>query len=272
LRIDSHHSFSERYTLEYLDSILKRNRFDGSVLVAPPFAIGLGLPEIVRGIVVVLDLRDPQLPYILDEYQRHPRFKGVCHHFTGDIPDGLGELERRGIPLDAIAALGLIPRIVDRFPSLRIVIDHVGQAEAGTANGVHPASGADPLARAGPPGPAPAGQGAHGVEEAGHSVGSGPGGPPRTWARELEQAAQFPQVFCKLSSIGRLTPSARPYVQHALAIFGARRLMFGSDWPAGLPDTAWKASLAAFTQAIGAQTIDVREELLGGTAERFYGL
>jgi predicted TIM-barrel fold metal-dependent hydrolase len=48
--------------------------------------------------------------------------------------------------------------------------------------------------------------------------------------------------------------------------------MFGSDWPAGLPDTAWKASLAAFTQAIGAQTIDVREELLGGTAERFYGL
>jgi len=34
----------------------------------------------------------------------------------------------------------------------------------------------------------------------------------------------------------------------------------------------WKATLAAFTQSIGAQPIEVREELLGGTAERFYQL
>lgn len=264
MRIDSHHSFSERYRLEYLETILKRNRFDGSVLVTPEFSVGSPFPDFVRGIAVVLDLSAPRLPYLLDEYQRDPRFKGVCHHLIDDIPDGLAELERRGIPLDALVAPGLIPRMVERFPSLRIVIDHLGWPE--------PDRGTVPLVRAGSPGPA-----ILTGEEADGGASLGPEGPPHNfagdqWARDLEQAAQSPQVFCKLSAVARLAPSPRPYVQHALAVFSPRRLMFGSDWPAGLPDTTWKASLAAFTQAIGAQTIEVREELLGGTAERFYGL
>jgi len=37
-----------------------------------------------------------------------------------------------------------------------------------------------------------------------------------------------------------------------------------------LPDHIWKESLARFTQAIGAQPIEVREELLGGAAQHFY--
>ena len=67
-------------------------------------------------------------------------------------------------------------------------------------------------------------------------------------------------------------PDPRPYVQHALRFFGPGRLMFGSDWPNGLPTCTWKASLALFTQAIGAQSIETREQLLGGTAARFYGI
>jgi L-fuconolactonase len=219
LRIDSHHSFSERYTLEYLGTILKRNRFEGSVVIARDFS---EFPDFVRGIVIRADLDDPRYLHLLDDYQRVPRFKGVCHHFNGGIPDGLAELERRGIALDAVTLPGLIPRIVDRFPSLRIVIDHLGLGDL----------------------------------------------PEDDWARDLALAAQFPQVFCKLS----VARAPRHYVRHALAVFGPGRLMFGSDWPEGLPEITWKASLAAFTQAIGAQTIEVREELLGGTAERFYGL
>jgi len=84
--------------------------------------------------------------------------------------------------------------------------------------------------------------------------------------------AEMPNVYCKLNGLTRVEPSPRLYVQHALAVFGPRRLMFGSGWPACLPEFTWKASLAAFTQAIGAQPIEVREELLGGTATRFYKL
>ncbi|MBZ5620420.1 MAG: amidohydrolase family protein [Acidobacteriia bacterium] len=243
MRIDSHHSFSERYPLVHLETILKRNRFDGSVLVLVTRASlpVLSVPDFVRGIVVPSDLRDPQLPHLLDAYQRHPDFRAVCHRFDGDIPDGLAELERRGIPLDALGGLPLIPRIVDRFPSLRIVIDHLGYG------------GADTLVRASAPDALPA----DGCDQ---------------WARDIAEAAESPQVFCKLSGVTRLGPSARPCVQHALRVFGPRRLMFGSDWPADLPEHSWKASLAAFTQALGAQPIEVREELLGGTAERFYAL
>ena len=219
MRIDSHHSFSERYPLEHLASILTRNRFAGSVLVAPFVPV---LPcDFIRAIVVRTDSLDPHL---LDEYQGHAKFRGVCHAFSGDIPESIGELERRGIPLDVVADLASIRRIAERFPSLRIAIDHLG------------------------------------------------GPPTGDWAHDLELAAESPNVFCKLSGLTRLQPSPRQYVQHALAVFGPRRLMFGSDWPACLPEFTWKASLAAFTQAIGAQTIEVREELLGGTAARFYGL
>lgn len=217
MRIDSHHSFSERYPLEHLASILTRNRFSGSVLVGPG-AWPVPRADMVRAVVPSFD------PDLLDEYQRHEKFRGVCRSFEDGIPDSLAELEHRGIPLDAVADLPLIPRIAGRFPSLRIAIDHLG------------------------------------------------GPPTGGWAHDLELAAECPNVFCKLSGLTRLAPSARPYVQHALAVFGPRRLMFGSDWPACLPEFTWKASLAAFTQAIGAQTIEVREELLGGTAARFYGL
>jgi L-fucono-1,5-lactonase len=63
-----------------------------------------------------------------------------------------------------------------------------------------------------------------------------------------------------------------PYVRHVLRAFGPRRVMFGSAWPACLPESVWKETLAIFTQAIGAQPLEVREELLGGTAGRFYGI
>ena len=75
---------------------------------------------------------------------------------------------------------------------------------------------------------------------------------------------QFPQPW----KAGRFLP----YVRHALNCFGPGRLMFGSDWPACLPVSTWKETLAAFTQAIGAQSVEAREEMLGGVACRFYGI
>jgi L-fuconolactonase len=218
LRIDAHHSFSERYPLDHLGSILARNRFEGSILVEEAFAQDLELPDFVRGVVLPFDL------HALDQYQLHPRFRGVWWHFRDRVPEGFDELQRRAIPLDILEGLPWVPRLADRFPALRIAIDHLGA----------------------PPGD--------------------------DWARDLERAAVYPQVCCKVSGLARLPDSPRRYVQHALAVFGPRRLMFGSDWPASLPDVTWKASLAAFTQAIGAQAIEVREDLLGGSAERFYAL
>jgi L-fuconolactonase len=86
-------------------------------------------------------------------------------------------------------------------------------------------------------------------------------------------------VYCKLSGmITEADPQSwtadhlRPYVSHVVRSFGPDRLMFGSDWPVCMLAGTWKEALAAFTQCIGAQPIEVREKLLGETARRFYGI
>ncbi len=201
MRIDSHHSGNEQYTLAYLETILKRNRFERSIYVGPPQDV----PDYVAGIVLPVDHATP-----------HPKLRGVQIASLGDLPRALAF----GLPIDLLALLPHVPAIAAAHGATPFVIDHLGY-------------------------PAP--------------------------VEALEAAAPFPKVYCKLSGL-RLFDNPRPRVQLALRIFGPERLMFGSDWPNGLPDHTWKGALALFTQSIGAQTIETREQLLGGTAARVYGL
>ena len=100
------------------------------------------------------------------------------------------------------------------------------------------------------------------------------------WGRSAEllppSAAQHPNLFAKISGLITDVPGQwkaaefQPAVRAALAAFGPERVMYGSDWPSYLPEGTWKEALAAFTQSIGAQTLETREQLLGGTARRFY--
>jgi L-fuconolactonase len=208
LRIDSLHSYSGRHTLEHLGTILKRNRFDGSVLFTSDLEPA---PAFVRAIVIRSSRVDPAQ---LDILQSEPRFRGL---YCPGIPEGLAELERRNLSLDA--GLAFVPAIARSHPNLRIAFRPGGE--------VTPAA--------------------------------------------IAEAAALPNVCCKLAGLFDLA-APLDFVRHALRVFGPGRLMFGSDWPAGLPDHTWKANLALFTQSIGAQTIVVREQLLGRTAARVYGL
>jgi L-fuconolactonase len=201
LRIDAHHCGNEQYTLAYLETILKRNRFERSVYVGPQQE----LPEYVAGIVAPVE-----------SAALHPKLRGVQIAALDEFPRAAAF----GLPIDLIGLLSKVPALAAAHPQTTLVIDHLG----------HP----DPV-------------------------------------EDLEAAAQFPNVYCKLSGLRRFD-DPRDRVRRALSLFGPSRLMFGSDWPYGLPDHTWKAALALFTQSIGAQTIEVREELLGGTAARVYGL
>jgi L-fuconolactonase len=273
MRIDAHQHFWDLSRFEYawmlpepsvlrqtflpdlLERILKRNRFEGSVLVQANTILAethwlLDLAEAndyIRAVVGWVDLTDPRLGAVLDELQRRPKFKGVRHpvhdepddHWLlrPDVMAGLTELARRGLPYDLLLRpkhLPLVPQIAGRVPELRMVIDHIAKP---------------PIA-------------AQVMEP---------------WARDIEAAAQLPQVYCKLS--GMITEAEpanwkvehlRPYIAHVMRIFGPDRLMFGSDWPVCMLAGSWKEVLAAFTQAIGAQPIEVRERLLGETAAKFY--
>ncbi|HTM48780.1 MAG TPA: amidohydrolase family protein [Bryobacteraceae bacterium] len=275
MRIDAHQHFWDVDRFEYawmppepsplrqsflpdlLHRILKRSRFEGTILVQANTLPAetrwlLELAEahaFIRGVVGWVDLTDPRLGAVLDELQKRPKFVGVRHPVQDepddnwlvreDVLGGLAELARRGLPYDLLLRprhLPLVPRVAARVPDLRMVIDHI--AKPAIAAGVM-----DP------------------------------------WARDIERAAFLPQVYCKLS--GMITEAdpvnwkaddLRPYVAHVLRVFGPDRLMFGSDWPVCTTAGTWKQVLAAFTQAIGPQPIEIREKLLGGTAARFYGI
>jgi len=273
MRIDAHQHFWDIHRFQYpwmppgesplrrnyvpqdLEPILKRNRFEGSVVVQANTIIEETLwllelaseHEFVRGIVGWVDLTDPRVGATLDEFQRHAKFKGV-RHLVHDEPDvnwllradviaGLRELARREIPYDLLLRpqhLKIVPSVAEKTPGLRMVVDHIAKPPIAT-------------------------------------------GRMDDWAEDMATVATIPNVYCKLSGMiteadhrGWKAEHLRPYVAHVLKLFGPERLMFGSDWPVCTLAGSWKEVLAAFTQAIGPQPIDVREKLLGGTAEKFY--
>jgi L-fuconolactonase len=83
--------------------------------------------EFVKAFVIDADLASPDLPHLLDELQRDLKFRGVCYAFDGaPLPAGLSELARRNLTLDLPARPELVPTIAERYPGLRLVLDHAG--------------------------------------------------------------------------------------------------------------------------------------------------
>lgn len=236
---------------------LQAANFDGCVVVQANSILDetwwlLQLAEendFVKGVVAWVDLTDPAIATTLDQCQKHPRFSGI-RHIVHDEPDlrwllrddvirGLRELAARDIPYDLLLRpphLALIPELADKVPGIRFVIDHISK----------------PLIK-------------DRIFE--------------PWARDMEVVSKIPGMHCKLS--GMITEAdhsdwtseqLQPYVQHVLRLFPPNRLMFGSDWPVCLLAGTWKAVLAAFTQACGPLPQEIREQILGATAVKFYGL
>ena len=274
MRIDAHQHFWEldrfpypwmpdgpsplrhNFLPERFQSILERNKFDGSVVVQAATVLEethwlLGLADeypFILGVVGWVDLTDPSLGDVLDLLQRHPRFKGVRHPVHDESDDrwllrpnviaGLKELQRRELPYDLLLRprhLTLIPELMDKVPDLRMVIDHIAKP--------------DIAARMWEP-----------------------------WAGDMERASTFPQMYVKLS--GMITEAAKPsratdlkpYVQHVINLFGFDRCMFGSDWPVCFLAGSWKEVLAGFTQAHGPLPKEMRAKMTGETAAKFYRL
>lgn len=98
------------------------------------------------------------------------------------------------------------------------------------------------------------------------------------WARQMRAIAKHPNLYCKLS--GLVTEAGewwdvqklKPYVDVLIECFTPARLMWGSDWPvlvlAG-DYAGWHAAAVELTAQLSA---DERENILGLTAQRFYGL
>ncbi|GAA5071776.1 L-fuconolactonase [Thermocatellispora tengchongensis] len=186
----------------------------------------------------------------LERYRAHPRFAGV-RHLIHDEPDpdwvvreevieGLKLLADAGLPYDVVGVLPRhlehVPTLAEKVPGLRLVLDHLNK----------------------PP-----------IKDKGWEP----------WASLLARAASYPNVYAKVSGLNTAADAEtwtaadlRPYVEHAIEVFGPDRLMFGGDWPvailAGDYAKVWRETNALLD---GLPQAD-RDAILGGTAARCYGI
>jgi L-fuconolactonase len=100
------------------------------------------------------------------------------------------------------------------------------------------------------------------------------------WASLLAQAAEFPNVYAKVSGLYPggddlrrwSVEDIRPIVHYAVELFGTERLMFGSDWPICEVAGGYGAVVGALFDIFEDFAGPERAALLGGTASSVYGL
>jgi L-fuconolactonase len=205
----------------------------------------------IGAVVGWVPLLDPEATQrALERYTRHPKFCGV-RHLIHDEPDpdwvvqervieGLRVLAAFGVPYEVVAIyprhLGHVPTLAEQVPGLTLIIDHLAK----------------------PP-----------IKD----------GQLQGWAQMMKSAAAYPQVYAKVSGLNTAadwnTWSAaelKPSIDIALELFGAKRLMFGSDWPVCVLAGDYARVWAETNKAIAGYSQADRDAILGVTAQRVYRL
>jgi len=203
--------------------------------------------DFIRAVVGWTDLLAPDAPSAIARLASNTKLKGL-RPMLQDLSDerwianpalapALSAMVEHGLRFDALVLPRHLPALLQcarAYPRLAIVIDHAAKP---------------PIADA----------------QFGH------------WREDLAQLAALPNVHCKLS--GLVTEAKpdwnvgdlRPYVSHVLEIFGAQRVIWGSDWP--VVDLAggygaWLAASETLLAHLGQQD---RNDIFGLNACRFYG-
>jgi len=98
------------------------------------------------------------------------------------------------------------------------------------------------------------------------------------WREQLAELAALPNVVCKIS--GAVTEAAqnwtaddlRPFVNHALDVFGPQRVLFGGDWPVALMASSYRRWVETLEQLTAGLTPDQQQALWRDNARRVYRL
>ncbi len=203
--------------------------------------------DFIAGVVGWVDLAGEQCEQQLLEFRDHPKFVGV-RHVTQDEPDddfivrpevirGLKVLEKHGVPFD-----------------LLFFVKHLKHAATLARELPELPMVLDHLAKPR-------------IKE----------GATADWIDNFRAAAQFPNVYCKLS--GMITEAdwqnwkpadLKPYVETALECFGPKRCMFGSDWPVCELAGTYDQVHTALTACLGPLSESETDAIFAETAMAFY--
>ncbi|WP_300061518.1 amidohydrolase [uncultured Roseobacter sp.] len=244
-----------------LEPALARHGIAGTVLVQAAATVAeteylLGLAEAtpsVKAVVGWIDFEDPGQLDVLKRLARHPKFVGV-RPMIQDIPD-VGWMLREEVQWAYRALMDLdltfdalgFPRhlenfhvLLTRYPEMRVVIDHLMKPQ------IH-------------------------EQMAGKDAFT-------DWAAGMIRLAEETGAFCKFSAMiteardGWTPEDLRPFSDHILQAFGARRVMWGSDWPVVRVFAEYGDWLDVAQGLTDGLSEAERAEVFGGTARRFYRL
>lgn len=237
-----------------LEPLLSRHRIDGCVAVQADqseketlFLLELASRHaIIKKVVGWIDLTAIDLGDKLDTLKKYDRLAGFRHILQAEPPEkmqepafrrGIAELESRGFTYDILIFphhLQATTSLVDAFPRQSFVIDHLAKPRIREKM-------LDP------------------------------------WRKQIQELARRPHVLCKLS--GMVTEAdlqhwkpedLRPYMEVVLEAFGPSRVMYGSDWPMCLLAADYGRVLHAVEQYIVTLSRAEQQQIMGGTASRFY--
>ncbi len=203
----------------------------------------------IAGVVGWVDLASDECEAQIEEFKVHPKFVGVRHVVQDeknddfivqdDVMRGLGILEKHEIPYDLlfyVKHLKHAATVARKFPSLRLVIDHLAKPAIKEAK--------------------TEGWKEHFVE-----------------AAKCENVyCKLSGMVTEADHDNWKADDLKPYVETALENFGADRCMFGSDWPVCELAATYQQVFDALIHCIGGVSDSERQKIMGLNAIEFYSL
>jgi L-fuconolactonase len=238
---------------------LEAHGIEGTVLVQAAATVNeseylLGIADAtpnVLGVVGWVDFERPADRAVLERLAKHPKFKGVRPMIQDILDDDWMLRSDVQWGFEAVAELGLcfdalgFPRhlenfltILKRHPRMRVVVDHCMKPQ---------------------------------IRD--HSSGTF-----RFWADGMTRIAGETGAFCKFSAlVTEANPDwtvddLRPYAEHVFEVFGAERIMWGSDWPVCRLRCEYSRWREAAEELAAGLSEAARARVFGGTAAEFYRL
>jgi L-fuconolactonase len=99
------------------------------------------------------------------------------------------------------------------------------------------------------------------------------------WRSEIKTLSEFPNVWCKISSLPTLSDhqhwtkeQLKPYIDHVLDCFGFDRVMYGGDWPVASQATEYPRWVETLLWAVDGCSEDEVRQLFRDNAITFYRL
>jgi len=277
IRVDAHHhvwdltvrdqewtrdlpALRQSFSLEDLRPLLDQSGIDATVVVqtlnlreeTPELLVLAQHNNVVAGVVGWVDLSDEGVADEIAQLRasdggeflvgfRHVAQDEADDEWTcrPDVLRGLGDVSDAGLVYDLLVREHQLPSVITvvrTLPNLLFVLDHFGK----------------PL------------------------IGAGDMEPWRTRMTELARcdniAVKFSGLVTEVVARPWRVEDLAPYVDVVLSLFGAERVMFGSDWPVCQLTARYADVIDAARELTSELTASEKDALFGATAARWYAL